>query len=73
MIPLSVSLSHFGYSSKIPVQARLAALLRAAKKYGHMSVSTRLTYVIRRTKDPKTKLIFQSDRDVVRKFFKRVK
>lgn len=73
MIPLSVSLRDFGYSSKVPVQARLAALLRASKKYGHRAVSGRLSYVIRRTKDPKTKLIFKSDQDTVRRFFTQVK
>lgn len=71
MIPLSVSLSDFGYSSKVPVQARLAALLRASKKYGAKSVADRLTYVIGRTKVTKTKLIFQSDRDMVKKYMPR--
>jgi hypothetical protein len=48
-------------------------LLRASKKYGHKAVSGRLSYVIRRTKDPKTKLIFQSDQDTVRRFFTHAK
>lgn len=55
----------------MPVQARLAALLRASKKYGAKSVSDRLTYVIGRTKVAKTKLIFQSDRDMVKKYMPR--
>lgn len=55
----------------MPVQARLAALLRASKKYGAKSVAARLTYVIGRSKVTKTKLIFQSDRDIVKEYMPR--
>ena len=65
-------LSKFGYSTSKSDRARHAALNKAVKKYGALSVSRKLNAMIimRKRRQPKARKVFEEDADWLREQYK---